>query len=280
MSKITATLMGGLGNQLFQIFAVMAYAIRNGMEFTFQDCEELKIGHVRKTYWETFLKGMKPFLSPRASLKGQTWGGAYAYNEPRFEYTPLPVFNADVILTGYFQSLHYFQDEFDIIMDILEIPEQIKAIKSRFPDIFKGKGPLVSMHFRIGDYKAVQDCHPIVPYEYYRQALGAQGTSTNVLYFNEEQDEQECQVIINRLKTEFPDVTFIHAPPLTEDWEQMLLMACCDVNIIANSTFSWWGAVLSKSKSVYYPVNWFGPKLKATHNIKDLIISTWRGISF
>jgi hypothetical protein len=47
-----------------------------------------------------------------------------------------------------------------------------------------------------------------------------------------------------------------------EDWEQMIFMSCCKFNIIANSTFSWWGAFLNtiENRVVCYPSLWFGPK--------------------
>jgi hypothetical protein len=269
MSTISATLMGGLGNQLFQIFTAMAYAIKHGLPFTFQDCSELKVGHIRKTYWKTMLKGCEPFLNPLSSIKGQM------YRESGFRYKTLPEFKDSVILHGYFQSVNYFKDELPIILDILEIPDQIASIKTRFNYLFTE--PICSMHFRIGDYKALPDCHPVAPYEYYQQAVKLSWCK-RVLYFNEDRDEQECQAIIERLKAEFPDKTFIHAPAGTEDWEQMLLMSCCNEHIIANSTFSWWGALLGASSSVFYPVQWFGVKLRDSHNISDLVLPTWKGI--
>jgi hypothetical protein len=271
MTKISATLMGGLGNQLFQIFTVIACAMQNGMEFTFPDSEELTIGITRKTYWKNLLKEMGPFLSSPLTIKGLT------YSEPCYEFTQIPKFSSDTILKGYFQSYAYFEEELIVIMELLSMQTQIRDMKTRFSDLYKE--PIFSMHFRIGDYKQIQDCHPVLPYEYYQKSLEA-SKATKILYFNEEQDEIECQEIINRLKGDFPNVTFTHAPAGTEDWEQMLLISCCNGHIIANSTFSWWGAVLSGVMSnveVFYPVNWFGPTLSKDHNIKDLVMYHWRG---
>jgi hypothetical protein len=60
---ITCTLMGGLGNQLFQLFATMAYAIRHGHDFVFPYTDVLVAGKSRNTYWETFLNSLKQYTT-------------------------------------------------------------------------------------------------------------------------------------------------------------------------------------------------------------------------
>ena len=66
-----------------------------------------------------------------------------------------------------------------------------------------------------------------------------------------------------------------------EDWEQLVLMSCCKYNIIANSTFSWWGAYLNTNpgKIVCCPSIWFGPK-NSYLDTKDLRLSDtiWENI--
>lgn len=74
-------------------------------------------------------------------------------------------------------------------------------------------------------------------------------------------------------------MTFLEAPCGLEDWEEMLLMNCCKDNIIANSSFSWWGAYLNDNinKIVCYPSVWFGPA--AGHmDTKDLCPDSWNKI--
>jgi hypothetical protein len=68
---------------------------------------------------------------------------------------------------------------------------------------------------------------------------------------------------------------FIRVNPHLDDWEQMLLMSLCEHNIIANSTFSWWGAYLNSNveKIVCYPDQWFSPK--ANKDTSDLFLEDW-----
>jgi hypothetical protein len=118
MVKLTVNLMGGLGNQLFQIFTVLAYALKNGLQFEFQDCKELPIGTVRPTYWDTLLKELQPFLT---NLK--SFNGFNRYAEQCFTFVPLPEFKIDTILHGYFQSVKYFQEELSVIRLLLNITQ-------------------------------------------------------------------------------------------------------------------------------------------------------------
>jgi hypothetical protein len=84
---------------------------------------------------------------------------------------------------------------------------------------------------------------------------------------------------INSLQNTFSH-QFIHVPELElmKDYEEMIFMSCCHHHIIANSSFSWWGAYFNSSpdKIVCYPKTWFGPALPL--NTKDLCPSEWIAI--
>ena len=101
-----------------------------------------------------------------------------------------------------------------------------------------------------------------------------------VLYFCEEQSLSEAEEIIDVIRQ--PNYSFVkygRANPALEDWEQMLLMSLCHHNIIANSTFSWWGAYLNTNtdRIVCYPEEWFTPQSK--NDTSDLFPDDWTKIS-
>jgi len=156
-----------------------------------------------------------------------------------------------------------------------------------------------SLHFRIGDYINLQSYHPIMKYEYYKDSLDLLNikrcqkknverkkdekdekinTDLNVLYFYEQEDIDMVMNIINKLKMDFPEFTFIPVPEKLEDWQQMILMSCCKYNIIANSSFSWWAAYLNSTpgKEVFYPSMWFGTQVN--NDTSDLCPLEWNKI--
>jgi hypothetical protein len=138
----------------------------------------------------------------------------------------------------------------------------------------------ISMHFRLGDYKALPTHHPILPLSYYIKALRyiittSSKTSWQVLYFYELEDAEQVEENISTLKSQFPSISFIPVSSTLSDWEQIILLSLCKHNIIANSTFSWWGAYLNtQNPIVCYPTTWFGPA-QGKKNLSDLFPESW-----
>lgn len=284
---LTCNLMGGLGNQLFQIFTVISYAIKYKHMFKFISAEELGGDGCtkRKTYWKTFLFKLSGFLMDQYPHFDIVW------NEQGFPFKELPqdilsYNNLTIIVRGYFQSYKYFQENFDVICRILNIAEKRLDILEEVVDKFHSAQFLeksISMHFRLGDYKNLPDYHPIMSSEYYKKSLqyivNQLDYTPNVLYFCEDEDLESVNETIQLLKSEFPTIEFERATNTLDDWQQMLLMSCCNHNIIANSSFSWWGAYfnVNPAKIVCYPSVWFGPKMSDV-DVSDLFPDEWINI--
>lgn len=276
---LTCNIVGGLGNQLFQIFATMSLAMKHQMKFQFLANDHTGIigKNERITYWRTLLYRLKPFLLNDITLFPEMT----IVEETSFHYVPV-VINQDVdtCLSGYFQSEKYFKDNFQALYKMLGI-EKLKAPLSC---LCPSNQTTISLHFRLGDYKTLIDQYYIMNTEYYEAALthllSLDSTVNMAFYFCEDKDVDEVLMTIQHLQSCFPTIEFIRAPSALQDWQQMLLMSCCQHNIIANSSFSWWGAYLNMnpSKIVCYPSKWFNIGL-SKNNTKDLCPPEWIEIS-
>jgi hypothetical protein len=275
---ITCNLMGGLGNQLFQIFATISYAIKSKNQFKFLNISTLKRGiTIRYTFWNSFLNRLKPFLIDNIPQS------VIIIREKEFAFNELPInkmLGNDVLISGYFQSYKYFEENYEMITKIigLEISKTMLLEKMQLNN--SSLENTISMHFRIGDYKKIQDFHPIIPKEYYLKCLQFindkyENNRFTVIYFCEDVDIEDVKITIDFLKTQIANCEFIRGENKLNDWEQMLFMSCCHHNIIANSTFSWWAAYFNswKDKTICYPSIWFGPSAK--HSSKDLCPPEW-----
>jgi hypothetical protein len=274
--------MGGLGNQIFQIFATINYAIKSKNEFKFLNLDSLGGGSttIRNTYWRTFFSRLKPFLIQNIP---QT---SHVIKEKDFTFNELPIYEMlgkDTLLFGYFQSFKYFEDNYSIICRLIDLEKMKKNIKDKLNKNLDLKN-CVSIHFRIGDYKKIQHVHPVMTKEYYYRALqfirnSHPTTKFTIINFCEDCDLEDVNKIITSLQEEFTEYTFVFGEKSLEDWEQMLFMSCCHHNIIANSSFSWWAAYFNswQDKIICYPSTWFGSS--APHNTKDLCPNTWKRIT-
>jgi Glycosyl transferase family 11 len=273
---ITCNLKGGLGNQLFQVFTTIAYSLLTQNTFQFSDKYSLtpdgSEATPRFSYWNTFLYPLEQFtlsvMPPNVLV----------YKEPSFSYTTIPIWyrtSNNIMLYGYFQSYKYFDKCKSRIFKMIQLEEQKQKIEHIYP--LREFEKMVSIHFRLGDYKLRPDVYPILDTSYYINALNYMTNNedslvTHVLYFCEQQDLEDVTIKINKLKETFPNLKFVRADPNLEDWQQMLLMSCCKHNIIANSTFSWWGAYFNTTpdKIVCYPSEWL-----KQHNTNDMFPDDW-----
>lgn len=278
---ISCKLMGGLGNQLFQIFTVIACALKNNTSFAFTDETTLAGGSTaRFTYWTTFLKSLKPFTKYLKSFKFAV------VKESGFNYYEVPLLknnSTNVMLYGYYQSYKYFDEIKEQLFKLIKLDQQKTALISKLGTKCVELDKTISLHFRIGDYINIQDCHPIMPCEYYERSIeyilqhSNVSEITTVLYFYELQDNEAVKQMISKLTNKFPKLKFVSPDFIMEDWKQLLYMSLCKHNVIANSTFSWWGAYFNTNpdKIVCYPSVWFGPKLNKLNDTCDMFLPDW-----
>jgi hypothetical protein len=250
---ITATIMGGAGNQCFVVFTLLAYAMDNKTSFYIED-KPIEHGVRKKHYWDTMLSTIGRFRKPCQPNN-------IIVREQGFAYNKLPTISdvsKPVKIIGYFQSYKYFEHQYENIMKFIKLDK----LREPFTTLYDYNNT-ISLHFRVGDYKMLQDHHPLLDESYYVKALKhiSKGEACQVLYFCEDEDIDYVDNKLNIIKKYLPKLTFVKIDSKYDDWEQMMIMSLCKHNIIANSSFSWWAAYFNTNdKIVCYPTTWFGPK--------------------
>jgi hypothetical protein len=130
--------------------------------------------------------------------------------------------------------------------------------------------PLVSLHVRRGDYVQPdsEDWGNLAADGYYERAVRAIGDDVTYLVFSD--DLAWCRRSLGLERMEFVDVDHCTA---------LCLMTGCEVNVVANSSFSWWGAYLNPRREVYAPSRWFGRAMPPPNDVQnDIVPPAWRTI--
>lgn len=242
--SVTTKLWAGMGNQMFMLAAGYAYGIKHKINF-FAPRQTIA-PHIWKTYFPQF-----PTDNPRPHY--------FYYKEKEHHYEEIP-FKENITIEGYFQSEKYFNNCRKEIIDAFQIP-------------YKKLDGYVSIHVRRGDYLKYPDKHPVITYEY---------ISESVKYFIEKgykdfvvcsDDLPWCRANLKPLELFGASFSYSHNHEPIAD---LALMSCCEHNIIANSSFSWWSAWLNQNpeKIVIAPKVWFGPG-NSHLSTKDLIPESW-----
>jgi hypothetical protein len=254
MPIVTASLYGGLGNQLFQIAATIAYSLKHGLNYQFKYTTNLG---KRPTYWTNFLHKIKNLTEHLDT------GGVITINEASYNNCILA---ESVVLDDYFQSPIFFNDYRAQILETFDIESHRRMVQQKYNIIESS----ISIHFRRGDYKQLSDCHPILPDDYYAESiyyiLSQDSSVTHIYYYCEDEDAADIEGIITIFKTMFEGLSWSRTKA-DADWEEMVCMSCSRHHVIANSSFSWWGAYLRtinnvEKNIVCYPAVWFGPLIQ------------------
>jgi hypothetical protein len=252
---VSVNIMGGLGNQLFQIAAAYAYAKKRG--------GLLQILHIvdngkRPVYWDSLLQRVKPYLVPTIPSTLEQWQEQectmYA------EIGPLPV--QGKYLKGYLQTSKYFyHDECKQEIKALFTPQEelFAACKERYSYLLENRERVVVMHARRTDYLKAAAFHGPLTGTYYREAVQRIMTHVHNPIFLLCSDDQ---TFWNEIREDIAPV-FAHEHVLLDDDSDLrtfTLLQQCHNFIMANSTFIWWCVWMADAKHVIAPGKWFGPE--------------------
>ena len=266
--------LGRLGNQMFQFAALKGIARNRGFEYCLPP-SDLFTEHTNVTQYDAEVAAGRaqhqlflPFkLTNTNDLNCQyldrdrpTAGEAgFAFDENLFNRVP------DWInIQGFFQSWKYFDHIKEEIREDFEfkdfVQDPCREMMGSLDEV------PISIHVRRTDYTTNPN-HTALDLNYYERALKEFDGKETVLVFSDDPEWCKYQEL-------FEDDRFMIAEG-NSGWVDMCLMTMCKGHIIANSSFSWWGAWLANSEKVVAPSGWFAGSNLESHDTRDLLPEDW-----
>jgi hypothetical protein len=251
--SIQVSILGGLGNQLFQILAMLEISNSQNIPYYIsnEDKESSSIFKNRSTYWDTIFK--KLTFTKKENIPKPLCEIREGNSNIFINFDPII---CPTILQGYFQCSKYFSkdtfkkfitytnDETDEIWGHLQQQKTSKQSKNIF------------IHVRRGDYMLLQHFHIVLTIEWYKKAL--QNFSEDYTFFIFSEDIEWCKQNFEFLKNKF----YIS----DKDYNELFLMGKCDGGIISASSFSWFGAYIASLDNpdckIICPDIWFKDYIK------------------
>ena len=281
--------MGGLGNQLFQYAAGRALALRLNtalkLDHTFLETDSK--GAYTQRHFELDIfncaaeKASAADLAKVRKAENLTFltklfarNSFTIFKEKGFSYnTEFEQLEGDVYLSGFWQSEKYFARIRQTLLNDLTLRLPLSAAASCLKQEIAANATSVSVHFRRGDYVSLQpasDFHGAAEMAYYQKSLDFTRAKLAQPAFYIFSDDIEW------VKANFKVEGALYVSGL-KAYEDLELMKSCRHNIIANSSFSWWGAWLNQhgDKTVVAPKKWFKD---ASINTIDLIPAGWHSV--
>ena len=245
---------GGIGNQLFQIANAYEYSNKYNKNLIFLNEVNLWNYHglERKTAWNTLFNNKFTVLEKEEYDKIAFINYLEVKNNV---YNEIPHYENNVYFKGYFQSPKYFSEDTKQFMlnaiksneeYVKQANELYEKIKINFNDLDNDK--YVFMHFRRTDY-INNGTHNLLDINYYNEAYNlVDGINKYIIIFSD--DIEWCKNVFSVNKNfYFIDINNLYI--------ELILMTMIKNAIVANSTFSWWGAFLGDKNKVIAPKQWF-----------------------
>ena len=257
--------LGQLGNQMFEYAATLGVARYLGVTFTIPNHDEILVdslgNKLRIELFDCF--DINPDNTGLLNTNK-------VLSEKGFEFDS-SIMNVDktidFTLYGFFQTEKYFKHCENEVRSQFKFKENIiNKCNDIIEECFDSP---IALHIRRGDYLINSDNHYNQSLDYYEKALSKFDPKRQVVIFSD--DPQWC--VEQKL---FESDRFIVSSG-NDPYIDLYLMSQCDDFIIANSSYSWWGAWLGNRGKVIAPSKWFGPA-NAHLNTKDLYLDSWEVI--
>jgi len=252
---------GGLGNIFFHIASLWAFAKDNNDELGLLNIPG-KISSLvhdpRYVHNECSLKHAQEYDFIFNRFPQINDGRRIPSLSYPFTYTPLKYVEGHQYL-GYYQSEKYFKHRRDEIIDLFRPTDEINNKVNEYSELFGH----ISLHVRRGpDISSSSNIYVLPTIEYYENAIEELPPDLKILIFTDN---------MGWCKENFVGDRFVFIKEI--DYISLYLMTKMKYHIVANSTFSWWGAWLSDAEKIFSPKIWFVPGCGVVD--VDLIPENW-----
>lgn len=260
---VSVNIMGGLGNQMFQLAAAYLYAKKYSGNLVILRTKRENDG--RPLYWDTFLQRFQEYLVDKLPDGLVQWHQVESHDN-----TPLPVLTEKgVCLNGYLQNINYLKDNQEIVQKLFEPSNELfRQVYLKYRPLIDNKDRIIVVHARRTDYLTNQDIinyHGPLSVEYYKKAISKMCKYVNNPIFLLSADDSSFWVSVIKEVPELTNNFFV----LDNENEinTLILLQQFHYFIIANSTFSWWASYLAKdNKKIIAPIKWYGPSRREDYS--------------
>jgi hypothetical protein len=290
-AMIIVKLIGGLGNQLFQYALGRNLALKNNTELKldisgFETYKLYKYGlHnfniIENIATDKDIYEFKPkkaqflsYVSNKISERVLPWYKQKYIIEPDFRFNSnILKIGKNAYLDGYWQSEKYFTGISSIILDEFSVKNEPDELNRELLTTINSTNS-VCLHIRRGDYisnRTTLETHGVLGIDYYTRSLNSMKKMVNnpqIFIFSD-----DIPWARENLKINLP-LHFIDNNGVEKNYEDLRLMSNCKHHIIANSSFSWWGAWLciNPDKIIFAPKQWFNDR---TRDDRDIVPDLW-----
>lgn len=284
---VSVELAGGVGNQLFQYFAGKALSnksdsilkldtstigvhgtlhqsdlslLKINSEFTYSKAKRIFNSSLLARIHKKCQREFKAYNRASLRITKRYQAQGLGYEEDLLSLEP------PITISGYFQTKKYFDLVSESENSQLELLNPSKWFKEHAALLEKTN--VLAIHVRRGDYTELKDSFGLLSISYYQEALSIMQQTkefSEVWVFSDDVD------LASQVLRDVPQLVFVIPPAESNPIESLILMSKCKSQIISNSTFAWWSAVLSSKSSVICPSKWF----KNHPYSEDLILPEW-----
>jgi hypothetical protein len=263
---------GGIGNQLFQVATGINYSVKYDVPIKLDTSWYSRTSHLNLHVHDFDIETdvfCQWWINPISGLLESQILNKISSNqelrivEESMTYTPLNFARNGATFDGFWQSERYF----------LEIKPQIIELLRR--KLGKSSEPGRSaLHIRRGDFlkSPYRDVHNILDVTYYNRALESFHNFGDINWTGVIEKESDLELEMKDL-LKSKNAILQSGKSILED---LSFLSTCERIVIANSTFSWWGAYLSGSDNVVAPRKWFTDEYLRINNLCDLFPDKWR----